>query len=225
MSKADWISIKEAVDLLGSSDKTVRRRIKAKRYRSRYVEGAFGDELRLRKEDVLKDVQTSDDPGQGAASQYNSEDKENCPGQLAGADSEKEDAVGSIEERTTPRVLLVDKSKRATDYLKRILKRRNIEVVVAGDGETGLRLMGEEQPDLAIIEIAIPKMDGFELVTAKDKRKEIKHIPVIFYSYLLREYSLVQEARSYPGVIGCFRKPLAGEQMEEFRKLIKEMAK
>ena len=223
MPKVKWISIKEAADLLSASDKTVRRRIKAKRYRFRYVKGASGDELRLRKDDVLKDVQASDDPGQQQISQDNSKGKEDTPGQVAEGDIAS-NVLQIVRDGNEPRVLLVDEDEKAIDFLSsRILRRYKMEVVVAEDGEEGLRLMEEKQPDLAIVEIAIPEIDGLELADKKSKRKEIEHIPMIFLSYLLREHSFVQVARHYPSVIGCFKKPLAGKHLEEFKRMIKEI--
>lgn len=221
MSKAEWISKKETIDLLGISERTLRRRKEAGRYRYRYVKGHRGPQLRLRKEDVLRDVHPCGDPGQQEISQDKSERNEDDPGHTHDEDMASPD----LAERSALRVLLVDESEKAIDSLSTLLRKAKAEVISARDGETGLRLMEEKHPDLAIIEIAIPKIDGFELANMQDEREAIQDIPIIFYSYLLREHSFVEEARSYPGVVRCFKKPLAGKLLEEFKGIVKEMMK
>jgi len=219
MGKREWISVKEAADLLGISEKSVRRKKEAKRYRYRYVGGHHGPELRLRKEDVLKDVQASVTLDTQEISQDKSERNEDNPGHT----QDENMASPDLADRSALRVLLVDESEKAIDFLSTLLREAKAEVISARDGETGLRLMEEEHPDVAILEIAIPKIDGFEWATMKADNEKIREIPIIFYSYLLREHSFVEEARSYPKVVRCFKKPLAGKQLEEFQELIEDM--
>ena len=219
MSKAEWMSKKETIDLLGISERTLRRRKETGRYRYRYVKGHRGPQLRLRKEDILKDVHPCSDPGQQGISVDKSVRNENNHGHAHDEDMSSSD----VTDRSALRVLLVDESETAIDFLSTLLRKAKAEVISARDGETGLRLMEEEHPDVAILEIAIPKIDGFEWATMKADNEKIREIPIIFYSYLLREHSFVEEARSYPKVVRCFKKPLAGKQLEEFQELIEEM--
>lgn len=219
MPKVEWISKKEAIELLEVSEKTLQRRVKAKQYRYRYVKGAHGAELRLRKEDVFKDVPGSATLDKQDVNQDKSDKKEDDLRHTHDEDM----ASPQPMERSALRVLLVDESEKAIDFLSKLL--RKAEVISARDGETGLKLMEETQPDLVILETAIPKIDGFELINTKEDNEKIKDIPIIFYSYLLREHSFVEEARNYPNVVGCFKKPLAGKQLAELKELIKDMMK
>lgn len=221
MSKIEWIRVKEAIVLSDTSEKTVRRRIKEGRYRSKRVRGKFGTELRIRKDDVLKDVQRSYTPGQQVITQNKSEGKEYTPGQAEQGNLSQN--APRMEDGDAPlRVLIVDESEKAFRFLSTFLRRRRLEIIEARDGKAALEKMESEQPDLAIVEIAIPEIDGLQLAMMNSDRKA-ENIPIIFYSWLLREYDLVQDAKGYPNVLGCFKKPLAGKQLEEFREIIKEM--
>jgi len=61
------------------------------------------------------------------------------------------------------KVLLIDDDPQLRHILSRILKKNDFEAVIAEDGATGLRLAREERPDLIILDIMMPGMDGFEV--------------------------------------------------------------
>jgi CheY-like chemotaxis protein len=62
------------------------------------------------------------------------------------------------------RILAVDDQPIVLDLLREILAPAGYEFLEATDGEAGLRVMREAKPDLAIIDLAMPGMDGFELL-------------------------------------------------------------
>lgn len=71
-----------------------------------------------------------------------------------------------------PKVLLIDDDPQLRNILSRILNRNDFEAIIAEDGATGLRLAREEQPDLIILDIMMPGMDGFEVA------QRLHHDPV-----------------------------------------------
>lgn len=75
-----------------------------------------------------------------------------------------------------PRVLVVDDEKDIRELIKFYLNKEGFDVVEAGDGEEALDLFESEYIDLAIIDIMMPKMDGFELV---ENLKDYKDVPCI----------------------------------------------
>ena len=60
------------------------------------------------------------------------------------------------------KVLLVEDNEMNRDMLSRRLLRRGFEVVVAGDGEQGLAVAREQRPDLILMDMSLPILDGWE---------------------------------------------------------------
>jgi two-component system alkaline phosphatase synthesis response regulator PhoP len=64
------------------------------------------------------------------------------------------------------KILIVEDEKHLVKVLKYNLEKEGYRVLTAGDGEAGLRLCRGEKPDLVILDIMLPKLDGFELCKA-----------------------------------------------------------
>ena len=65
-----------------------------------------------------------------------------------------------------------------------ILKNKGYEVIKALDGESGLRSAKKERPDLILLDLILPKMDGFEVLKGLKASEETKNIPVIILTNL-----------------------------------------
>jgi len=65
-----------------------------------------------------------------------------------------------------------------------ILKSKGYKVIKALDGESGLRSAKEEKPDLILLDLILPKMDGFEVLRGLKVSEETKNIPVIILTNL-----------------------------------------
>lgn len=76
-----------------------------------------------------------------------------------------------------PKIALVDDDRNITTSVSMLLKSEGYDVVVFHDGEEGLKGILEAKPDLAVLDIKMPRMDGMELLT---KLREQSDIPVIF---------------------------------------------
>jgi len=77
-----------------------------------------------------------------------------------------------------PRVLVVEDNPDNMATLKAIIGGK-YEMLEAGDGKEGLYKVVNEKPDLVLLDISIPKMDGVEVVSIIKESKKTKHIPVI----------------------------------------------
>ena len=77
------------------------------------------------------------------------------------------------------KVLLVEDNEMNRDMLSRRLMRRGYEVVIAVDGETGLALAGSEAPDLILMDMSLPVLDGWEATRRLKAAPATQHIPVI----------------------------------------------
>ncbi len=67
------------------------------------------------------------------------------------------------------------------------LKKDNYEVVVASTGEEGMEKIHEPGIDLVLLDLILPKFDGFEILRKIKETENLKHIPVIVFSNLSEE--------------------------------------
>lgn len=86
------------------------------------------------------------------------------------------------------KVLVVDDEKAIVDILKFNLKKEGFDVVTAADGEEGLAMFEEEKPDLMLLDIMMPKMDGFQVCK---KVRETSNIPIIMLTARAEEVDKV----------------------------------
>jgi two-component system cell cycle response regulator DivK len=77
------------------------------------------------------------------------------------------------------KILLVEDHEEIWDFLSRRLKRRGFEVVVAQDGEAGLRMSRSERPDVILLDMNLPVMDGWTVARQIKAASETARIPVI----------------------------------------------
>lgn len=78
-----------------------------------------------------------------------------------------------------PRILLVEDNDFNRDMLSRRLKRRGYEIVDAADGEQAVRLAGTQVPDLILMDINLPGMDGWEATRRIRAKESTAGIPII----------------------------------------------
>ena len=78
-----------------------------------------------------------------------------------------------------PKILLVEDNEMNRDMLSRRLQRRGYSVVIAQDGEQGLSLAKSESPDLILMDISLPVMDGWQVTRLLKSNVSTSHIPVI----------------------------------------------
>jgi CheY-like chemotaxis protein len=72
------------------------------------------------------------------------------------------------------------------------LAENKVEVEVASDGEEGLAKMRSTNPDLVLLDLIMPKTDGFAVLTARLQDENLKKIPVIVFSTLNQEKDVAQ---------------------------------
>jgi len=78
-----------------------------------------------------------------------------------------------------PRILLVEDNEMNRDMLSRRLQRRGYEVIIAVDGQQGLALAQAELPDLILMDMSLPLIDGWEATRTLKGAVETRKIPVI----------------------------------------------
>jgi two-component system cell cycle response regulator DivK len=76
-------------------------------------------------------------------------------------------------------ILIVEDEPRNLKLLRDLLQRFGYEILEALDGEQGVKLAGERMPDLILMDIMMPKMDGLEATRIIKANTKTKHIPII----------------------------------------------
>lgn len=78
-----------------------------------------------------------------------------------------------------PKILLVEDNDINRDMLSRRLERRGYRVAIALDGEQGVSMAGLEPPDLILMDMSLPVLDGWEAARRLKAAPETRAIPII----------------------------------------------
>ncbi|MBA2712585.1 MAG: response regulator [Rubrobacteraceae bacterium] len=78
-----------------------------------------------------------------------------------------------------PRILLVEDNEMNRDMLSRRLARKKYEVLIAIDGGEGVEMAGSEAPDLILMDMSLPVIDGWEATRRIKASSETEAIPII----------------------------------------------
>lgn len=82
----------------------------------------------------------------------------------------------------TPRILIVDDEPFNVDYLEQELEDLNYQTIAAVNGKDALEKITNEKPDLVLLDIMMPIMDGFTVLEKVKSNSEIRNIPIIVIS-------------------------------------------
>jgi CheY-like chemotaxis protein len=78
-----------------------------------------------------------------------------------------------------PKILLVEDNEMNRDMLSRRLQRKGYEVVLAMDGQSGVESAQTEAPDLVLMDMSLPELDGWEATRRLKADAATQHIPII----------------------------------------------
>ncbi|MDX7952846.1 response regulator [Lichenihabitans sp. Uapishka_5] len=77
------------------------------------------------------------------------------------------------------RILLVEDHEQIYDFLSRRLERRGYEVIIAVDGAQGVSKARSEQPDVILMDMSMPVMDGWTAAGILKRDASVAHLPII----------------------------------------------
>ena len=86
-----------------------------------------------------------------------------------------------------PKILVVDDEEKFTKLYSTILMKEGYEVVTASGAQRGFDLAVSAQPNLILLDIMMPSVDGAEALKTLSEDARTKHIPVIFLTSLIKE--------------------------------------
>lgn len=121
-----------------------------------------------------------------------------------------------FEDRSTNRgatILAVDDDEQIQQVLREVLTKAGYDVQTAGSGKEALTMAGESEPDLILMDILMPDMDGYETTLQLKRHLSIEDTPVIFLSGRSEE-----EDRGRAFAVGAsmfIRKPFTANEVRD----------
>jgi twitching motility two-component system response regulator PilH len=99
------------------------------------------------------------------------------------------------------KIMVVDDSPTERAFIEKLLKKRGYEVLTADSGEAAIARATSEQPDLILMDVVMPGLNGFQATRAISREEKTRHIPVFICSTKDQDtdriWGLRQGARDY----------------------------
>ncbi len=109
------------------------------------------------------------------------------------------------------RILAVDDSPTILEMIKAILEAGGYEVLTAADGAEALDKARAEKPDLILLDVMLPKLDGYRVCRLLKFDQNYKHIPIIMLTAKTEEQSMATGLRT--GADQYLTKPIEPERL------------
>lgn len=113
------------------------------------------------------------------------------------------------------KILVVDDSATERYFLTQVLTKNGYQVIVAQNGEEGVAKAKQEKPDLIVMDVVMPGINGFQATRTISKDEETKHIPIILCTSKGQETDKIWGLRQ--GATGYLVKPV--DQNELLQKI------
>lgn len=109
------------------------------------------------------------------------------------------------------KILIVDDSQTQVQGIIKILQKNGHDTITAEDGDAAVSVAREELPDLILMDVVMPGLNGFQATRHITKNEATKHIPVIMLSSKDQETDKVWATRQ--GASGYIIKPAAEDEL------------
>lgn len=110
------------------------------------------------------------------------------------------------EEKDSLRILYIEDNRDNRILVKRVLEAEGYQVLEAGDGVTGIELAKKENPDLILVDIHMPDMDGYEVTRRLRVLEQFKQVPIVALTAKVMKGD--REKTLQAGCSGYIQKPI-----------------
>jgi CheY-like chemotaxis protein len=117
------------------------------------------------------------------------------------------------------KILMIDDDERMLKLYSSYLEIDGHKVTSLKNGKNGLEIAIQEVPDLILLDVMMPSVDGAEVSKSLSEHPKTKHIPVIFLTALVRE----EEVEAHHGVIGGQKYISKATPRDKFVAKVKEI--
>jgi DNA-binding response OmpR family regulator len=112
-----------------------------------------------------------------------------------------------------PLILVADDDPDIRSLVTLRLERSGYEVVAAGDGEQAFAAALERAPDLALLDVMMPKLDGYELTQRLRREEATRHLPVILLTARVQETDIARGVEA--GADDYVKKPFSMSELRD----------
>ncbi len=117
-------------------------------------------------------------------------------------------------------VLVIDDDFKILDLVERILEDTEFDVLKASDGHDGIKIAKEYNPSIILLDILMPKLDGFMICYILKRHKKTKNIPVIFMTGVTSKEHILKAIKA--GASDYIAKPfMPNDLLTKLRKIMK----
>lgn len=118
------------------------------------------------------------------------------------------------------KLLIVDDEKQLVEMVQMRLEANGYEVLTASDGQEGLQMAKTEKPDLIMLDVMMPKMDGYKVCGLLKNDARYKNIPIILFSARAQQQDadVAKEAGADAYVTKPFEPPVLLAKIKELLK-------
>ena len=119
------------------------------------------------------------------------------------------------------KILIVDDEPLMHILYKRHLELEGFELLGARDGSEALQVVAEIRPDLILMDIMMPGLDGLSVICELRQNEAIKNVPVIVITANVSQYETMRKHAKIRGAEGLLTKPLSPAKLvEEVRRVL-----
>ena len=109
------------------------------------------------------------------------------------------------------KILVIDDEPDMQKLLKTRFEQENFKVITADDGEAGVKIAEQEAPDMIILDIMMPKMDGYTCLKELRNLPKTKNTPVLMLSG--KEEEKVGDLFAFQKISGYIEKPFESDEL------------
>ena len=111
------------------------------------------------------------------------------------------------------KILIADDEHKIVMTLEYAFRRAGYQIFIARDGHEVLELLSNEKPDLILLDVMMPNLDGFSTIEEIKKKKEYDHIKIIFLSAKTGEKDIIKGLEL--GADAYITKPYSIKKLQE----------
>jgi len=109
------------------------------------------------------------------------------------------------------KILVVEDDYTTVQLIEFLLKKNNFEVLVANNGVEALEISRKQKPDLILMDVIMPKMDGIEAIEKLQEDENTRDIPILILSALGQEMDVMRGLQA--GALGYIVKPFSPKEL------------